>query len=269
MPRHLAATVHAFAQLRFDQAELMEAVAADVEARAQSYQARQLVTILRAFSTLDGNYRPEMYRAACAVLEDRVRQNVRAAADARAAEAALADAAAAAGGVGQAVQLPQAVALTASHCVDLAWALARVGHCREAPALMDLLAVRVCDAADSLSLTVAVRAAESFATAGYTDARLYDRLAQVVRPLLLDLGPPFLASLVESMAAMGYAGPEAFWTGCLEAVGMKLPHLDRPDRIDMRAATARLHRALSAHPTPAVRSHYVVQQLQALLAKQY
>lgn len=57
--------------------------------------------------------------------------------------------------------------------------------------------------------------------------------------------------------------------GCLEAVGMKLPHLDRPDRIDMRAATARLHRALSAHPTPAVRSHYVVQQLQALLAKQY
>ncbi len=82
-----------------------------------------------------------MYRAACAVLEDRVRQNVRAAADARAAEAALADAAAA-GGVGQAVQLPQAVALTASHCVDLAWALARVGHCREAPALMDLLAVR-------------------------------------------------------------------------------------------------------------------------------
>ncbi len=38
---------------------------------------------------------------------------------------------------------------------------------------------RVCDAADSLSLTVAVRAAESFAAAGYTDARLYDRLAQV------------------------------------------------------------------------------------------
>ncbi len=50
---------------------------------------------------------------------------------------------------------------------------------------------------------------------------------------------------------------------------MKLGHLDRPDRVDMRAATARLHRALSAHPTPAVRSHYVVQQLQALLAKQY
>lgn len=37
MPRHLAATVHAFAQLRFDQAELMEAVAADVEARAQRW----------------------------------------------------------------------------------------------------------------------------------------------------------------------------------------------------------------------------------------
>ncbi len=40
VPRHLAATVHAFAQLRFDLGELMEAVAADVEARAQRWVTR-------------------------------------------------------------------------------------------------------------------------------------------------------------------------------------------------------------------------------------
>ncbi|GIL77438.1 hypothetical protein Vretimale_2988 [Volvox reticuliferus] len=253
LPRHLACMVFALARLGHKHVRLMDAAAADVMARTEKYQARQLVSILRAFTLLD-EYVPDMYDKACNVLTSRL----------RALEGQSATALAAAPPAAEYV-------FTAQHYADAAWAVAMSGHAPRVPELMHLLATRIVEVAPQLGKACVVRAAQAFAVAGTDDSRLMEALAQASRPLLVDLGPEYLAALVGAFAEGQHPVNEEFWLACMDAVGLKVPHLERPRR-DMQLATWRLCDAFRRHPAtqqfPACRDHYVLPLLDALVESQ-
>ncbi|GIL64761.1 hypothetical protein Vafri_18640 [Volvox africanus] len=253
LPRHLACMVFALARLGHKHVRLMDAAAADVMARTEKYQARQLVSILRAFTLLD-EYVPDMYDRACNVLTSRL----------RALEGQSAAALAAAPPAAEYV-------FTAQHYADAAWAVAMSGHAPQVPELMDLLAARIMEVAPQLGKACVVRAAQAYAVAGTNDSRLMEALAQASRPLLMDLGPEYLAALVGAFAEGQHPVSEEFWQACMDAVGLKVPHMERPRR-DMQLATWRLCDAFRRHPAtqqfPACRDHYVLPLLDALVESQ-
>ncbi|KXZ47671.1 hypothetical protein GPECTOR_33g553 [Gonium pectorale] len=278
VPRHLSCALFAAARLEPQPpslSALLDVAEADVVARPGEYQVRQLVNVLVAFRRL-GSYRPALFSAACGVLTQRL----------------------------EAVQSYSAEALVAAppdasyiwgapNYADAAWAVALAGHSREEPRLMELLAGRVAETAHYLGKACLVRAAQAFAVAEITDPRVFEALAQASQPQLMDMGPPFLAVLVDSFAEdylaraadlllprMALTSPNStsmmIWAlansmAVMDAVGLKLPHLQmRSHRPDMQAAAAQLAAAFRRHPAtaafPRCREHSVLQLLQELEA---
>ncbi|GFR42178.1 hypothetical protein Agub_g2918 [Astrephomene gubernaculifera] len=253
VPRHLACMAFAMARMGRQQPLLMDTVAADVAARADKYSARQLCNILRAFTMLD-SYRPHTFAAAAAVLTERL------AATAATPAALLAAAPPAA----PYVFGPQ-------NYSDAAWAVALSGHASQVPELMELLRSRVAETAPQMGKACLVRVAQAFAVAGGDNTRVFDAIEQASRPLLVDLGPAYLAALVDAFAEVQHPVSGEFWTACMDAVGLKFPHLERP-RPDMQAAAARLAAAFRRHPAsaahPACAGHYVLPLLESLAPQQ-
>ncbi|KAG2455003.1 hypothetical protein HYH02_000828 [Chlamydomonas schloesseri] len=260
IPRHLATAVFAMGRLGLLQPVLMECVAGDVVARPDSYTSRQLANVLRAFTLLDF-YRPDMFAVACGLLRDRL---------------AAQEAAAAAAGLLPSspelqVQVPPPLVFSPQNYSDIAWGVALAGHAPQAPELMQLLADRVTEVAPRLGKACLVRAAQAFAVAGVADPRVYQAITESTRPLLADLGPAYLATLVDAVAEVQAPVSEAFWLACMQAAAAKIEHLQRTTRVDMQSAAARLLRAFRRHPATAAyastRDHYVTPQLEQLLTQ--
>ncbi|PNW84729.1 hypothetical protein CHLRE_03g156350v5 [Chlamydomonas reinhardtii] len=257
VPRHLATAVFAMGRLGLLQPLLMDCVAGDVVARPDSYTSRQLANVLRAFTLLDC-YRPDMFEVAAGVLRARL-----------AAQAAQAQAAGLLTGSAE-LQVPLPLLFTPQNYADIAWSVALAGHAPQAPELMQILADRVTEVAPRLGKACLVRAAQAFAVAGITQPQVYEAITESARPLLADLGPAYLATLVDAVAEVAVPVSEPFWLACMQAAAAKVDHLQRP-RADMQSAAARLLRAFRRHPATAAfastREHYVMPQLEQVLVQ--
>ncbi|KAG2489853.1 hypothetical protein HYH03_011656 [Edaphochlamys debaryana] len=256
IPRHVGCIVYAQARLGFKDDLLLSAVAADVRARADKYSARQLSNLLRGFTQLDA-YQQAMYDTACDVLSYRV------SATRGLSHADL-----------SAAPPDPAFALGPQHYADTAWALALAGHAHRAEGLMTMLAERVAETAVEMGHACRIRAAQAFAVARLPDpglqARVFDALAQASLNRVSDLGPTYLARLVDAFADTQHPVSEAFWLQCMEAAGLKLGHLER-NRRDMEIAAQRLLDAFNRHPATQTydkcRNHFILGLLQRLTAR--